>query len=377
MEFTVDRHVFQEAVQRTLGIVERKTTIQILNNILIKAGDSMIRIVATDREIGLVADYEARILSGGEITLNAKKLHEMVREMDGDTVFFKTTENHQAHIVSGNAEYRMSGISAEEFPEVRLEDDVSFFTLPAKFLRNMILQTFYAASADENRSSLNGAFFKKEGKTCEMVATDGHRLALVRRDIPSDHERIDDDSTVEGVIIPRKGLNEIRKMVEDGEGTGTVDVGIRNHVCVVRQQGSMLRVSLVDAQYPDYRRVIPKDRGVSVRIEKKKMMQSLRRMAVMSTEHFSGVVITLRDGSMKLNSTNPDLGEANEELDVDFKNGTFSVGYNIRYLIESIEGIDSDVVTFEMRSTGGPGVVRIPDDETYLGIIMPITIQGK
>lgn len=375
MEFTVDRHVFQEAVQRTLGIVERKTTIQILNNILIKAGDGTVRIVATDREIGLVADYEAQILSGGEITLNAKKLHEMVREMDGDTVLFRTTENNQAHIVSGKAEYRIPGISAEDFPEVRREEDVPFFTLPSKFLRNMVRKTFYAASTDENRTSLNGAFFKKEGRTLEMVATDGHRLALVRQEIPDGRGEADDGIVVEGVIIPRKGLNEIRKMVEDG--TGSVDMGIRNHVCVIRKQDSMLRVSLVDAQYPDYRRVIPADTGVAVRVEKKKIMQSLRRMAVMSTEHYSGVIITLREGIMKLNSTNPDLGEANEEIEIDFRDGTFSVGYNIRYLIEGIESIDDDEISFEMRSKGGPGVIRIPDDDTCLGIVMPIKIERK
>lgn len=375
MEFTVDRYVFHEAVQRTLGIVERKTTIQILNNILIKAGDNMVRIVATDREIGLVADYEAQVLSGGEITLNAKKLNEMIREMDGDSILFKTNENNQAHIVSGNAEYRIPGISSKDFPEVRQEEDVSFFTLPSKILRNMIRKTYYAVSADENRASLNGAFFKKDGKIFEMVATDGHRLALVREEIPLNPGETDDGITVEGVVIPRKGLNEIRKIVEDG--IGTVDMGIRNHVCVIKRQDSMLRVSLVDALYPDYRRVIPTDQGVAVHMDKKKIMQSLRRMAVMSTEHYNGVIITLRDGSMTLNSTNPDLGEANEEIAVDFRDGTFSVGYNIRYLIEGIESIDDDMISFEMRSKGGPGVIRIPDDDTYLGIVMPITIERK
>ncbi|MDD5474946.1 MAG: DNA polymerase III subunit beta [Syntrophales bacterium] len=369
MEFTVDRNVFQEAVQRTLGIVERKTTIPILNNILIKVEDRSLRIVATDREIGLISDYGAEVAEPGEITVNAKKLHEMVREMEGERVFFSSGKNNQVRIVSSKAEFRIPGIQADDFPEVHQEDDVPFFTMPCRFLKNMIRKTFYAASTDETRSSLNGAFFKKDGVNCEMVATDGHRLSLVRGNIPDANE---EGNNVEGIIIPRKGLNEIRKMVEDGDGT--VEVGIGGHVCVIKKQDSMLRVSLVDAVYPEYNRVIPKDRGIEIVIEKKRIMQSLRRMGVMANELFSGVIITLLEGIIKLNSTNPDVGEANEEIAVDYRDGTFSVGYNVRYLIEAIDSIDDEMVSLELRSGGGAGVVKIPGNDSFMSIIMPITI---
>lgn len=372
MEFSVDRHVFQEAIQRTLGIVERKTTIPILSNILIKTMGETLRIVATDREIGLVGDYEASIIAPGEITINAKKIHEMIREMEGERVHVATTENKQAHITSGTAEYRIPGIPADDFPEVHREEQAEYFSISSQIVRRLIRRTFFAASTDESRTSLNGSFFKKEGLLCEMVATDGHRLARASEVLPPGG---DEGVNIEGVIIPRKGLAEIRKLVDDGEGI--VEMGVTGRVCVVRNQGSMLRLSLVDASYPDYRRVIPTDTGTKVQIEKHRILQSLRRMSVMSTELFNGVIISLSEGMMTLNSTNPDVGEANEEIPVDYHSAPFSVGYNVRYLIESIDSVDGELISFEMRDNGGPGVIQVPGNDSHLCIVMPIKIERK
>lgn len=367
MDFSVDRNVFQEAVQRTLGIVERKTTIPILSNILIRADSTSIRIVATDREIGLVADYEARVSEKGDITVNARKLYEMIREMEGEQIHFTTSGNNQAFLAAEKAEYRIPGIPADDFPDVRREDNIPCFTIPAWLLKGIIKKVFYAASTDETRPSLNGIFFKKEGTICEMVATDGYRLSLVAQALP---EEKDDGLSVEGVILPRKGLGEVRKMVDDGEGV--VEMGVADHVMVVRKDTSMLRLGLIDAVYPDYRRVVPKDRGASVLIEKHRFLQSLRRMGVMSTELFNGVIISLDKGIMKLNSTNPDVGEANEEVPVDYNDGSISAGFNVRYLIEAVDSMEGETISFEMRSDGGPCVMRVKGTDDHLCIIMPI-----
>ena len=371
MEFTVDRGILQEAVQKTLGIVERKTTIAILNNILIQARDGKIRVVATDREIGLIADYDARITEPGDITVAARKLYEMVREMEGDTVNFKTNPNNWVSITCDKVHYRIPGITADDFPEVREDEDVSFFSFPCRLMKEMVGKTYFAMSTDDMRTGMNGAYFLKKGKKMEMVATDGHRLAMITQEIalsePSDRD-------VEGIIIPKKGINEIRRLVE--EEADSIKFGISNHVCIVKRDGVTLRVSLIDASYPDYGKVIPKDGGTIVKVDRNTMLHSLRRMSVMSTEMFNGVKIHLTDGKMTLNSINPDVGEANDEIEVDYRESPMTVGYNVRYLIDAIEVIEEELISFEMRSNEGPGVIRAAGTDAYCCVVMPIKL-GK
>ncbi len=370
MEFTVDKRILQEAVQKTLGIVERKTTIPILSNILIKTDGDSLKIVATDREIGLVANYPAQIYEPGDITINAKKISEMIREMDDDSVLFRTVGDKQAFIKSGSAEYRVQGIPSDDFPEVHMEEEVECFSIPSVTLSRMIRKTFFAATADETRKSLNGAYFKKEGLNCEMVATDGYRMSLVTEVLPEANGK---EIGIGGVIIPRKGLLEIRKIF--GDKDMPVEMGITGNVLVVKTKDIMLRLSLIDATYPDYSRVIPKDRGVEIHLDRHRFLQSLRRMGVMATEFFSGVALELSDGKMILNSTNPDVGEANEEIEVSYKDGSFTIAYNVHYLIEGIESMDSELISLDMRRDGGPCVIRPLDDDSHVCIVMPLKIK--
>jgi len=371
MEFTVDRVILQEAVQRTLGIVERKTTITILNNILIQAKDGKIRVVATDREIGLIADYDARITEPGEITVAARKLYEMVREIEGDTVTVKTNPNNWVSITCDKVHYRIPGITAEDFPEVREDEDVAFFSISCRMMKEMVSKTYFAMSTDDMRPGMNGSYFVKQGKKMEMVATDGHRLAMITQEIALSELS---DRDVEGIIIPKKGINEIRRLVEDE--IESIQLGISDHVCVVKRNGVMLRVSLIDSTYPEYGKVIPKDGGTNVKVDRNTMLHSLRRMSVMSNELFNGVKIHLADGKMTLNSINPDVGEANDELAVEYREAPMTVGYNVRYLIDAIEVIEEELISFEMRSNEGPGVIRAAGNDAYCCVVMPIKL-GK
>lgn len=223
MKFSIERNLFLAGVQRTLGIVERKTTIPILNNILLSAADNKIRMVATDREIGLIADYEATVTVPGEITVAARKLSEMLREIEGNVIDFKKLDNNWVNITCDKVVYRIPGIPADDYPEVVEEGNEGFFRIKSDMLKEMISKTIFAVSTDEMRPGLNGVFFEcKKGKI-EMVATDGHRLSIANMDI-GDEDSIHED--VEGIIIPRKGVSEIRKLIEDG--SDYVEMAIRD-----------------------------------------------------------------------------------------------------------------------------------------------------
>jgi len=367
MEFNVERGTFQEGVQKTLGIVERKTTMPILNNILIRAGDNSVTIIATDREIGLVARYDANVTIPGEITVAARKLHEMIRETQDDTINFKKLENNWVTITCGKVVYRLPGLAAEEFPEVSDEADMAFSRIRCDVLREMINKTFFAISTDEMRVSLNGVYFRQDNGSVVMVATDGHRLSIAKK--PTEGETLSD---IDGIIIPRKGVGEIRKLVEDG--SEHVEVGIGQGVCVVKKNDTVLRVSLIDAEYPDYHKVIPEQQGVEVSLNKDQILHSLRRMSVISSERFSGVKITLEADKMILTSTNPDIGEARDEIDISYSGKEFEMGYNVKYLIDAIDVIADKEISLEMREAHGPSVIREIGSEGYMCIIMPLRL---
>ncbi len=366
MNFSIKRDVFLNGIQKTLGIIERKTTLPILNNILIETQSEQIRIVATDREIGLISYYGAEILKPGKITVAARKLFEMIREIEGDCVDFKVMENNWANITCGKVVYKIPGIPADDFPEVLDVESNKSLRIQCRVFKNLIEKTFFAISNDEMRPNLNGIFFKAKEGMADVVATDGHRLSLV-------HVPLETDShTIDGIIIPRKGVSEIRKLVEDGE---YVDMSVIDGVYIVKKNNTILRISLINAEYPDYTRVIPEDKGVEIQLDKTQILHSLRRMSVMSNERFSGVKIEVYNQRMVLTSTNPDVGEARDEVDVSYNGDPLEAGYNVRYLIDAMEPIDQGVVSLRIRNDEGPGVVESSGNGEYICIIMPIKLR--
>ena len=373
MEFSMERNLFLAGVQRTLGIVERKTTIPILNNILLSAGDNKVRMVATDREIGLISDYEATVKVPGEITVAARKLSEMLREIEGDVIDFKKLDNNWVNITCDKVVYRIPGIPADDYPEVVEEGDEGFFRMKSDMLKEMIGKTMFAISTDEMRPGLNGVYFEcKKGKVV-MVATDGHRLSIVNMDI-GDEDSIHED--MEGIIIPRKGVSEIRKLIEDG--SDYIEMAIRDRrACVFKKDGTILRVMLIDAEYPDYKKVMPKDEGTEIHVDRDRMLHSLRRMSVMSSERFSGVKIELSGGKILLSSINPDVGEAKDEIDISYQGENMEVGYNVRYLIDAIEVIHENNISLRMRGKEGPGVIQPIESKNYTCIVMPIKLREE
>jgi DNA polymerase-3 subunit beta len=374
MKFNIQRDSFLEGIQKTLSIVEKKTTMPILNNVLIRAEKDKITIVATDREIGLVADYDAEILNKGDVTVSARKLFEMIREIEGDTIQFEANESHRVTVTSQKIIYKIPGLPADDFPSVADDrSELNFYKIKGELLERLIRKASFAMSADEMRKNLNGVLFETiddGGKNkLRMIATDGHRLAMANVET----EGIPFLRLEKGIIIPRKGLGEIRRLIENAPEE--IFVGVRQGMCVIRTDSTTLRVSLVDADYPDYKRVIPTEKGVMVQFDKDAILHALKRMSVISSERYSGVIIKLENGRMVLESANPDVGEAKDEIEIDYHDKEFSVGYNVKYLIDAIEVIDEKTVIFEIGAGMKPGVIKPAENDDYLCIVMPLKIQ--
>jgi DNA polymerase-3 subunit beta len=369
MEFKINREMFLLGIQKTLGIVEKKTTIPILNNVLLKAEDNKIKIVATDREISLISEYEADIIEKGDVTVSAKKIYEMIREIQGETVSF-VEKNNTVKISCQRAFYKISGLPAEDFPLVSDDQDVDFLKINGSVIKDLINKTSFAMATDETRRNLNGVFLETaiEGSynLLRMVATDGHRLSL-SKSVPLESRL----SMGKGIIIPRKGLLEIKKIVDENK---EVDIGVVKNLFIVKADNTVLRVSLVDADYPDYKKVIPTEKGISVVLDKEVFLHALRRMSVVSSERYGGVILSFSKGKLTLNSTNLDVGEATEEIDIDYEGDLVDCGFNVNYLMDAVAVVDKDQVLFEVGIGLKPSVIKQVDDDSYLCIIMPLKI---
>jgi DNA polymerase-3 subunit beta len=369
MELTIRVPELVKALQRVQGIVEKKTTMPILANALIKSkGKDKIIVGATDLEIGLVADYDAQIEKSGAMTLGAKALFDIVRALPEKTVTLKQTANQWVEISCGKVKYRVVGMAPESFPTLPTFDDVSFFALEPSTFREMIDKTLYAVSTDETRYNLTGVFCEPVGGSpgLRMVATDGHRLAVVER--PTSEAPI----MKEGVIIPRKGLVELRKLIDEGGDGGRL--GFVENSAVFEKDGITLTMRLVDGRFPDYQQVIPTASSRRVRVARPALADALKRTSLLSPDKAQGVRFDLTENALSLSANNPDLGEAREELEVEYAGEPLKIGFNFRYVSDVLGTIGEDQVELELTDELSPGVLRGVGSEGYRAVIMPMRI---
>ena len=383
MEFTIDRDVFLAGIKKTLGIVDKKATMPILSNLLLRTAgheDAGIEIVATDLEIGLVAGLEASIIAEGRITLSALILFEMVRELQGETVHvLSPAAASEAVLTCNKAVCKLRGIPADDYPDMddHEDPDLPFFKIKASALKELIRKVSFAISTDETRPAQNGVFFEKEipadtsnVSMMRMGGTDGHRLSMARMKMEESDISIPGiprPNSAQGIIIPRKGLSEIRKMIE--EEADDILVGSSPGFLVVKNAHSSLRISLIAGEYPDYRRVIPEEKGEIARIGKDSILHSLRRMKVINAER---VVITIAKGIATLNSIHPDWGECKDEIEAAWDGEERTVSFNVKLLMDAIEVIDEPTIDFEIREKFGPGVIRGSGNDNYFCLVMPL-----
>jgi DNA polymerase III subunit beta len=370
MEFKINRNTFLDGIQKTLGIVEKKTTTPILNNVLLKTEFNKLTIIATDREISLISDYDADIAEKGEITISAKKLYEMVREIQGDIVHFSKSANNIVKVTCQRAIYKIPGLPADDFPSVADSQDIECFSIPGSTFKDLINKTAFAMAFDESRKNLNGVLLETSSDGTNhiwrMVATDGHRLAVAKAVTAEPGPEM-----MKGIIIPRKGLMEIKKLMDIHEN---VSVGLHKNMFIVKSDNTILKVNLVDADYPDYKRVIPAEKGVGVTLDKESFLHALKRMNVVSSERYSGVIISFTSGKMTLNSTNLDVGEATEEIDIGYTGEDMDVGFNVNYVIDAVSVINMENIIMEVGVGLKPTLIKPAEGDNYLCIVMPLKI---
>lgn len=371
MEIKINRPVLFKSVSRVQTILEKRSNMPILSTILMTARDQKITIAATDLELGYSQDLPAEVLEEGSITIQGRKFFEILKESRSDFVHLKEKENNWVFITDGVARFNLACLPAEDYPTFVEPEDIQAVSMDAGTLEEMINKTIYAVTLEEAGFKLSGVFTEKvavEGDfLLRMVATDGHRLSLIDKTVPG----IDDMELQHGVMIPRKGMSELGKLCAEG---GTVQVGFERHNCVAKSQDAVLVIRLIDTKFPDYQAVIPREEGITVTLDRISLLEAMRKMVILSNENYRAVKISLENNAIELTSTNPDLGNAQETMEIKYAGERLEMGFNARYFIEALQAMESEQVELGFIDSSKPCLLRGEADKGFLGLIMPMRI---
>ncbi len=366
MEFTVERELLVQGLGRIQAVVEKRGTLPILANVLIRTESTGLTLSATDLEVGMVSTLKAEVASPGEVTLGARVLYEIVRELEEAELTLTLDEGARVKIESGPATFSLLSISAEEYPGLPATEGATFGEVDAKLLAELVDRTLFATSTDDTRYNLNGVYMENSEKgRIRCVATDGHRLALIERAPRSPVAFLD-----KGIIVPRKALAEIRKLCEEIDGS--VEIGLDEGFLMVRRPDLLLTARLIDGEFVNYEQVLPKNPGIRVVVDRERLLHATRRIALVVHERSRGFGFVLSDGQIELRASNPDLGDAQELIPVDYSGNRFETSFNARYLLDVIGSMTSKELVIELIEEVSPAQFRPADDPDQLSVIMPM-----
>ena len=366
MKFSVAKEVILDELQLLQGIVEKRNTMPILANILVTAGEDKVEMTGTDLEVGLRTHFPAQMEEPGAITVSGKKVFEIVKSLpDEKIITFEENEDLMMEISSGKSEFKVLCLPKEDYPlvpEARFEKKI---VLPMDRLQEMIDRVYFAI-AQEQRYYLNGALLIMKPGTIELVSTDGHRLSYTSAAV----EGLDPGEEVR-VIVAKKSLGELRKMTNEA-----VEFDRDENNLFFRVGNRTLISRIIESKFPNFEAVIPKDNPHLLRVMKEEFTQAIRRVSLLSTERSKGVKFSLSKGSLKLFSSNPEIGEARDDLEVDYSGVEIEVGFNSQYLLDFLMAIRSERVRLEIKDENSAAIMKpdLDEDIRYTYVLMPMKI---
>jgi DNA polymerase III subunit beta len=365
MEIRLNRGEFLKELNPMQGIVERKTTIPVLSHILLTARKDRLNLAATDLDVSLTSWCESDVKEEGAIAVQAKKFLEIVRAVNAEEILLVQEEPRVLSIRAGKSRFKIHGLAAEDFPSLPAVDEKRAVLIPFQDFQKMIVKVLFAVSAEESRFQLNGALLKLKNGSLEMVATDGHRLALVEDNLETS---IEEDS----VLVPRKALQELQRI----EGDGNLSYRRGEHHLSFQLGRRELICRILEGTFPDYERVIAKDNDKKILFDRKPLSEAVQRVALLTGDRARAVKLQFGSDQMVISAANPDLGEAIEEVPCAYDGPEFRLGINPDYLSQFLSAVDTERVRLELKDENTQCVGWPVDgaDERYLCVIMPMRI---
>ena len=368
MKFTVEKEVILEELQMLQGIVEKRNTMPILANILMQVGDDEVELTGTDLEVGLRTHFQARVEEPGAVTVSGKKIFEIVKSLpDGQKVTFHVPDGEKSSmlVTAGESHFKVHCLPKDDYPQVPEPKFERKIVFPADKFKSMIDRVFFAI-AQEQRYYLNGALMVLKAKSVEMVSTDGHRLSYTSRT---------QDDLAPGkeirAIVAKKTLNELRKYDQ-----GEIDFDMDENNLFFRCGHRTLISRVIESKFPNFDAVIPKDNPNIIILDRDEFGDAIRRVSLLSAERSRGIKFTFEKNKLRLFSSNPEVGEARDKLDIDYKGATIEIGFNSQYILDFLATIEADKLKFELKDENSAALLRPEKDGDVksLYVLMPMKI---
>jgi len=374
MKLAFERAALLKSLAHVQSVVERRTTIPILSNVKLEAGETGISLTATDMDLSVVEETEAEVIRPGAITAPAHTLYDVVRKLpeNSQIELERSEQGAELSLRSGRTAFDLPCLPAADFPAMTDEGLDHTFTLAVGDLIKLIDRTRFAISTEETRYYLNGIFLHpvEEGATSclRSVATDGHRLARVEIAMP------ESAAGMPGVIVPRKTVSELRKLIDELDPAMTVEVALSHARIRFKVGSAVLRSRLIDGTFPDYERVIPSDNDKLMVMPTAELAEAVDRIATISTDKSRAIKLALSEGKLTLTAISPDAGRGVEEVDVDYKSDVMEIGFNARYILDITGQIEGKNIELALADAGAPTLVRDPKDSSTLYVLMPMRV---
>ncbi len=354
-------------LQSVAGIVERRHTLPILANVLVRKTGTSLQLTTSDLEIQIRTTAELGGDTGNfTTTIGARKLIDILRTMPNDQTVSLESSQSKVILKGGKSKFTLQTMQAEDFPLV--QESANFgpaFSVPQKTLKDLLGQVAFAMAVHDIRYYLNGILFVAEGKQLSLVATDGHRLAFASA-------TLDVEVPKQEVILPRKTVIELQRLLSDAEGA--IEMQFANNQAKFSFDGMEFVTKLVEGKFPDYNRVIPKNHKNKITLGRTALLATLQRTAILTSDKFKGVRLNIDPGSLRVAANNAEQEEAMDELDIDYGGDSIEIGFNVTYLIDALANMSQDMVSVELSDGNSSALFTIPDNATFKYVVMPMRI---
>ena len=371
MKFMIKKSDVLDVLSKVQGLAGRKSNLAITSNVLITATEKGITLAVTDLETGFEGQYPAVVESNGNIAINARKFFEIVREFPNEDILVNEVENHWIEISNKNVEYHIVGMNPDDFPSIPVIDSQGLFEIESNSLKKMIEKSLTISSSDDKRAHITGVYLEKiendDEKLLRMVSTDGSRLSKTDY-LSDDIGNLVMDSSV---IIPKKGLSEVNKFLDV---EGTVDIGVRESHLIIKKDSENIIIRLLEGEFPKYADIIKITGGYSIRLNKNEFQMMLKRMSILSSENYKGVIFKFSKDTLVVTSTNPDIGESKEEMGISYNGETMEMAFNPRYFIDTIGVLESESILINLIDEEKPFIIEGEDEQRFVSVIMPMRI---
>ncbi len=366
MKFQIQREALLKPLQQVIGVVERRQTLPVLGNVLVQATAEGLELTATDLEVELQARVTVEVDEPGEVTIPARKLFDICRTLPEGVNINISQADDRVLVQSGRSRFTLSTLPATEFPVVEQAAGSQQFAVPQKEFKELIERTHFSMAQQDVRYYLNGLMLELNDKLVRAVATDGHRLALC-----------DMDAEVEGadgqqVIVPRKGIQELLRLLEDSEAEAKVEIG-SNHIRVATPD-IRFTSKLIDGRFPDYQRVVPKGGDKRVVADRELLRQALTRTSILSNEKYRGIRLNLDPNALRIQAHNPEQEQADEEVEVEYQGGSLEIGFNVTYLLDALAALRSAQVETVLSDSNSSCLVQEPGTTRCQYVVMPMRL---